>query len=83
MQAIPKLLKQIPRESSSREMSLADKVADDEDDEDGEVPPAQCVAPAGFSIVKDAPPESLLRVGTAEHATLRGRFSLYNWPVVG
>jgi hypothetical protein len=55
----------------------------DEDDEDDEVPPAQCVAPAGFSIVKDAPPESLLRVGTAEHATLRGQFILYNWPVVG
>jgi hypothetical protein len=64
-------------------MSLADKVADDEDDEDDEVPLAQCVAPAGFSIVKDAQPESLLRVGTAEHATLRGQFILYNWPVVG
>jgi hypothetical protein len=56
---------------------------DDEDDEDAEVPPAQCLAPSGFSIMKDAPSESLLRVGTAEHATLRGRYILYNWPVVG
>jgi hypothetical protein len=56
---------------------------DDEDDEDPDVPPAECVAPSGFSIITDLPSERLLRVGTAEHVTMQGRFILYNWPVVG
>jgi hypothetical protein len=56
---------------------------DEEDDGDPNLPPAECVAPSGFSLRADRPSESLLHVGTAEHATLRGQCILYNWPVVG